>query len=201
MQAITMFTSYGFAATNARLIPFFQRKDADAIKAELTMLTLGAFVGPIRDYLDGREVDLSNQALLGSAITNTGFLGWPLDLFNRMNALVDIPYLNALKNNRYGLRGVGSLLLGAPGGVADAFVGILNDLATGKITQGTAKNLVRSTIFGASAWYARPLVNWSIEQTGLPKTRREAKEWFPDSRKWVDNLFEDRNWVESLLDD
>lgn len=190
-QSISMFLSYSFAATNQRLIPFLQAPDVAQAQSELAILTLASFVQPIRDILDGREADLSPKSLAAGALTNWGFLGTPMEYFNRFNSIFDIPYLNAFRNNRYGQRGIGSLLGGAPGGVIESTVQSFNDLSTGKIrSQAALKGLAKSFLWGSSAWYARPFVNAAIESTGLPEKRKDAQEWFPGSKDWLNGLDE-----------
>lgn len=192
-QAITMFMSYGFAAANSRLLPMLQSGDIRAMQAEVANLTAAMFVQPIRDYLNGDEPDLSSKALMGGALTNWGFAAFPLEFFNRANAVVadkDTPILGAFKNNRYDARGLGAILGGAPGGYAEGLINLWKDASSGKITQGTLRNALRMGVPGASAWYARKPLEALIESTGLPEKRKDAQAWFPEANDWIRGLEE-----------
>jgi len=189
-KMLTMFLSYGYAASNARLMPLLQGGDLARVQAEMVTLALSAWVDPIRQALDGKEPDLSVKALMGSAWVNSGVFGFPMDYFAKINSQLDIPYLNAFRGDRFQGRdkSLATLLGGPVVGAAESFKNLTNDVLSGKITQGTFKSLLKSTIPGASTFYARPFVHYLAEQTGLPKTKREAEEWFPDSKNWLNAL-------------
>ncbi len=169
VQSITMFMGYSFAATNSRLINLIQRPNANAVMGEFMAMAIGAYVDPLRQYLSGREPDLSSRALMASAVTNGSPGGVFIDGFNRMNAIFDIPYLRQLKTDRYQGKGAASLLLGAPGAAMDDIIRLIdtgaNVAAGGSASQSDIKRAIKA-------------VPWTSEKVQA-LLKSEEKRWMP----------------------
>lgn len=178
IQSITMFTGYAFASTNQRLANLIQRPTANKVMGELSAMTIGAYVNPLRELLEGKEPDVSIKALIASAITNGAPGGIFIDGFNRMNAIFDIPYLRSLKSDRHRGKGASKLLLGAPGNLIDNVVNIaqtaINLGGGGAASEGEAKRFFKA-IPWAWAWETRYGVNALIESWNLGKQSRPAE--------------------------
>lgn len=179
VQSITMFMGYSFASTNARLLNLMQRPTANKVMGELLAMTIGAYIDPLRQYLSGREPDLSTEALMASAVTNGAPGGVFVDGFNRMNAIFDIPYLRKLKNDRYRGKGAASLLLGAPGTALDDIIRLIDtgaNIAAGGTASESDVRRAFKAIPWTSAWEFRSPVNSFIESQNISKTRKRAVE-------------------------
>lgn len=189
--ALTMFWSYGFASTNARLIPLLQRPDAQMIMGEILGMSLAAWVNPLREAVSGREPDTSPKALLASAITNGAPGGVFMDLFNRVNASFDMPFLKEFRTDRYQGKGMGTLFGGALGSLGDNIATAVNMFLSGQISESALRRTLKAVPY-ASSWWLREQVNAMIEAQGLPKYGK-TQGWFFEKQKEfgeaIDDLF------------
>lgn len=183
--AMTQFMSYGFAATNSFLIPILQRPDADKLIGMLGMMAFGAPVGLLRKISAGQEIeeeDLKPESILREAVVNSGVLGHFADIFEKTNAVLDVPFLNKLKADRYRNKGVPELLAGPLGGILNAAVDTASMFLNGNFNEAQARRSIRTLMPGASALWLRGLINNRIEAMDLPKTKGDASKW-----SWIED--------------
>jgi hypothetical protein len=177
LSSMTMFMGYSFASTNHRLLNLLQRPTANAIMGEAIAMSIGAYIDPLREYLDGKEPDLSIEALMASAVTNGAPGGYFVDSFNRMNSVLDIPYLNKLRNDRFKGKGALKLLGGAPGTALEGLIRLMNtgiNVASGGEASESDYKHAMKMIPWTRAWELRGATNAWIEAQNFPRQSKKA---------------------------
>lgn len=183
LASMTLFMSYSFASTQARLINLMQRPTLNKLIGTMVTMTMGAYVNPLREYVSGREPDLSAKGLMASAITNGLPGGYFIDGFNRMNAVLNIPLLRELKNDRFAGKGASQLLGGAMGSALDDMIRLINiggDLASGRgLSDSDARKMIKS-IPWAQSWQFRAPIDSYVKSLNLPKTKPPYQPFFSE---------------------
>lgn len=173
-----VFTFHGWAysAFARYTIPVLQRPDGQAAIGVATMFGLGLLVEPLRQWANGKEVNLDDSHLFAKALDNSGVLSAPSDMLNTLNLLFGNELIPGLASERRKEISV----LGAMGGPAigqfEIGMGVLRDAWTGKISQQTVKNSARLLGLNQHLLLRRPS-NQFLQSTGLPERRSQAEPW------------------------
>ena len=164
--SVMQFTSWSFGATANYLLPLLQRADAQKVVSMMLMMMAGSMVGPLRQLSAGEEVDLSAGNLFKEMWFNSGILGIYGDMIARLNGIFNLPFVP----HKYKSKGVGDLLLGPAGGMAQLMVDIVNGGLSGEFTESDLRRTVRILPY-LNAFYLRPVKKQWIEALHLKKIR------------------------------
>lgn len=168
---VTQFMGWSFGATQNLAVPLITQFDSKKLIGALTMMASGALIDPLRQLAKGEEVKLDFDRLATSALVNSGFLTYYMDIFQRMNTALDIPFLRPFQGDRFRRKDFWSALGGPSAGVMNDFVTVFSALANGDLTQSDAHRIMRYTFPMFYNWMFRQPINAMIEATGLPEKR------------------------------
>lgn len=175
MSVFTQFLSWNLAATLNFALPAATSMDKQKFVGILLMMASGALVDPLRQLAKGEEVNMNGDALAISAMSNSGFFGWPWDAMQRVNAAIDIPLLRPLQSDRFRRKNAAGLLFGPAVGVADSMLNVVSALANNEINQKDAQRAARLFVPFSGTWYLRQPVDSMIKSFNVPTTREKAR--------------------------
>jgi hypothetical protein len=174
IDCITQYMSWGFGATNNLAIPLLQRFDAEKAVGLFAVMSLGAFIGPLRQLASGREVDLSAGALMGGALFDSGILGHNGDIMSKLNSMLRIPYLEHLKQDKYRMKTPWQILGGPLGGTLESAQRMVNMFLSGEINQNDMARGIKLLPYADNVLLRRPM-STLLKNSGLPETAGEAR--------------------------
>ncbi len=178
------FMGYMYAAFNKFTVPLFQSPDASKILGSMMMIAYGAMVEPMRAYQKGNPFEIDTEKewdkWFVDGLLNSQVLGFPLEYVQTADALVQFPFLDRYRQDKFRRRSVQGLLTGPLGGLASNIVDSVQMFSDGKISQqGLIKFLHTLPIplnLALDAGLSR-----AIKSSDLPPTRRDAQYY-----SWVD---------------
>lgn len=182
------FLSWPFAATQNFLLPTLTEFDVQKLFGIVNIMAVASMISPLRQLAKGQDVDLSFEALASSALSNSGIMGWQYDTLSRALAYMDFKLLRAgdedtplnsviktLLPERHAGKGL-SALIGSPAlGTLDMAGSVLSSIMSGEYNQRDAERTIRLLAPWLYTWETQKLFKKALESTGLPETRRDAK--------------------------
>lgn len=182
------FLSWPFAATQNFLLPTLTEFDTQKLIGLVSIMSVASIISPLRQLAKGQEVDTSFEALVSSALSNSGIMGWQYDVLTRALAYMDFKLLRAgdedtpvnsaikaILPERHSGKGI-SALIGSPAlGTLDMMGSVLSSILSGEYNQRDAQRMIRLLAPWLYTWETQRLFKKALESTGLPETRGEAK--------------------------
>lgn len=183
------FLSWPFAATQNFLLPTLTEFDVQKLIGIVNIMATASLISPLRQLAKGQDVDTSFEALASSALSNSGIMGWQYDLLTRALAYLDFKLLRAgdedtpinsalkvLLPERHTGKGL-SALIGSPAlGTLDMMGSVVSSILSGEYNQRDAERTIRLLAPYLYTWETQKLFKKALESTGLPETRREARD-------------------------
>jgi hypothetical protein len=161
------------------VIPLLQRPDANKLTGVMSMFALGSLVYPLKQISKGEEID-ENQ-IIKQAFFNSGFtLGPKIEMFERANTALDLPFMRDLQNNKYAqLRRRGqsglSILTGPASGAIEDVIDIAGMGLSGEYNQQDMKKFMRAIPFTTNPLFSKGVKEW-VEGLDMPINRYRAKQ-------------------------
>lgn len=174
---VFQFLGYLYSATNKFAYPFAQGADASKVFGMLMMVGLGAMVEPMRKWQKNETVDIDSSRgldqLFMDGIVESGFFGWPVDLIERLDALIDfLP--ERYQQDKFRRRPIAGQLAGPFGSYAQNVVDVFSMFAKGEINKDGLKKTLRVSPIALNLLLDKA-VSASIDNSSLPENRAEAK--------------------------
>jgi len=171
---ITQFMSWAFAATDRYLIPTLQYSDGKVLQGIIAMQIVSCFQDPLRRMLSGKEPfddeKTAFETMVNAAMQN-GLLGILPNFIEQANLITNGDLLGKAQGFRYQDRpGLHPPALD----LAYDTLGSIWMFASGKYSQDGMKKVAKISPF-AGNWYMRGLLNGMIEESGLPKSYKDAE--------------------------
>jgi len=176
MGLLFTFHGWAYSAFTRYTVPILQRPDAQTALGVATMFSLGMLIEPLRQWANGKEVNLDDEHFFLKAFDNSGLGSAWSDTFNTLNLLMGQELIPGMASERRKEISVLGALGGPVGGSFEMGMGVLRDAWTGKISQQTTKNAAR--LLGLNQHLLlRRAANQFNEATGLPEKRGDAEAW------------------------
>jgi len=171
------FTGWYFAALNRFTIPAMQSPlDHRLITGGIATFGLSLLVDPLRAWTRGEEFNMDNEQWFLSAIGDVPTMAPIYSGAMRANAMLDIDFLNKIKNDRYRNLSILGGAGGAPAGMAENIARSIRMISTGNWNQADYKRAANS-IPGAQMWWMNNWKNQFMDSLteGLPRNYQSAK--------------------------
>ncbi len=175
LSLATQFTSWIFSATLKYTIPTLTDFDQQKMIGILLMMGSASLIDPMRQLAKGEEVDLSTEALLTSALNNSGPLGWQFDALMRANARIDAPALRGIQPDRFKRKASGALDLGPASGIFDMVNNLTSAVVNGEMNEKDARNAMKLFIPFSNTLPLRKGFNEMLKSFNLPENRAKAR--------------------------
>lgn len=173
-----LFTFHGWAysALARYTVPTMQRPDAEAAMGVSVMFGLGLLSEPLRQFANGKEVNMDDDWLLAKGVMNGGFTGPLPDVINTVNAMMHNNLIPGLVTERARELSRWGVLAGPVGGVLNDGWDMMEHGWKGNISQQDVKKGAR-LIPGAGHLGIRSLLNKIVESSSLPERSSQAEPW------------------------
>lgn len=178
------FLGYQYAAFNKFLLPLFQQPDGSRVAAYGMMLYYGAWIEPMRKWSKGEEFEEPDEKAwdqwFWQAASDAGVLGYPVELINTATALLDPPFLDRWKTDKFRRRSLLGVVGGPIGGYMQNVIDVGQMFMDGKYSQAGLVKL--SNVLPVSmSLIPDYLLREGLKKTDLPETRKDANYY-----SWVD---------------
>lgn len=178
------FMGYLYAAFNKFTFPMAQSPDANKLIGLTIMVGLGSMVEPFRKFQKGEEFvidsDRAIEQFIFDGIVESGALGYPVEFLEMVDAMLNIPFLDKFKQDKFRRR----MFQGIYGGPFAGAVQNVADVATmfidGKINERDLIKMKNITPIPINMFLDAGL-NRFIKSFNLPETRKDASYY-----GWVD---------------
>jgi hypothetical protein len=178
------FLGYNYAAFNKFLLPLFQQPDGSRVAAYGMMLYYGAWIEPFRKWSKGEEFEVEDEKAwdqwFWQAASDSGVLGYHVDLLNTATALLDPPFLDRWKTDKFRRRSFLGVAGGPIGGYMQNVIDVGQMFMDGKYSQAGIVKLANVLPVSLSL-IPDYILREGLKKTDLPETRKDA-----DYYSWVD---------------
>jgi len=178
MQFVFQYTGYLYASFNRFAIPFAQRPDFDKMTGLLLLMSAGAMIEPMRAWQRGEDFELDSEKQidqwLASGFIESGMGGWPIELVQRAGAIIDIPFLERYKQDKFRRRPSAGVVGGPFFSYLDSMAQLGGMAISGEINKSDLKRATGNGLIPMNLALDR-LIKKSIDNSNLPETRAQAR--------------------------
>lgn len=171
------FMGYVYSAFNNFTVPLLQSPDASRVLGFTMMLGWGAMIEPLSQVQKGKPFELDSDKALDQwffdGLARSGVMGYPVEMVQMADALLDLPFLDRYKQDRFRRRPLAGIILGPAGGLGQNIVDTARMFIDGKIDQQGLKKAKNLLPIPTNA-ILDSILNRAISGSDLPETRSEA---------------------------
>ena len=171
------FFGYLYAAFNKFTVPLAQAPDASKWLGLSMMIAYGALVEPLRKWEKGEAYEVNTEKALDQwfveGLVESGALGWPIEGIEMIDAILDIPYLDRYRLDKFKRRSFAGIVAGPFGGAMQNVFDVATMFIQGKINQKDLLKLRGISPLPIPIW-ADWAISRGIRSSNFPETKRDA---------------------------
>lgn len=171
------FMGYVYSAFNNFTVPLLQSPDASRVLGFAMMLGWGAMIEPLSKFQKGKPFELDDEKSIDQwfydGLSRSGVMGYQVEIVQMLDALLDLPFLDRYKQDRFRRRPLAGIILGPAGGLGQNMVDTAHMFISGKINEEGLRKAKNLSPVPVNALLDN-ILNKAISGSGVPETRGEA---------------------------
>ena len=171
------FMGYVFAAFNKFTVPLAQSPDASKILGMTIMLSYGALVETFRKWEKGEPFEIDSEKKLDQwfvqGLLESGVMGYVGEYTEMIDSILDIPFLDRYKQDKFRRRTWLGILGGPAGGAVQNVLDVATMFIHGKINEKDLMKIRNMSGVPIPFWLDA-FITRGIKSAGFPETKGEA---------------------------
>lgn len=171
------FMGYLYAAFNKFTIPLAQTPDPSKFLGLAMIIAYGSLVETLRKWEKGEPFEIDSDKALDQwfvqGMAESGALGWPVAVYENLDALLDPPFLDRYRQDKFKRRSWVGIWGGPFGGVMQNIFDVATMFIHGKINKKDLMKLRGISTIPIPIWADWALTR-GIRATDFPETRKDA---------------------------